>query len=90
MPLVGVRPPVRPHVSAAMSTACADHTRAERADRQVIRQVVRIHDAAVVAIDGIAIDQQVPAAVRADMAQGYGLELLVLRFCTQLRPGYHS
>jgi len=36
--------------------------------------VVRIHDGAVVAVHGLAIDQQVAAAMRAQMVERYRLE----------------
>ena len=38
----------------------------------------RIHTAAVVAVDGLAIDQQVATAVRANVAQRHGLQAIFL------------
>ena len=59
-----------------MTAPRADHARSERPDWRIIRHVIGIHCGAVVAIDRAAIHQQVPAAVRSDMAERHRLECL--------------
>ena len=76
MALVDVRRPIRPHVGAAMAALRADHVRAECADRRLAGHMIGVHDRAMAAIDRAAIDQQVPAAMAADMAQRHRLESL--------------
>jgi hypothetical protein len=43
----------------------------------VVREVIRIHDAAVVAMNGAAIHEKLAAAVRAQMPQRYQLRSLL-------------
>ena len=43
--------PIWPHVSTPMATAGAHHAVPERADRRVVRQMIGIHDGAVVAVE---------------------------------------
>jgi hypothetical protein len=45
-------------------------------DRRLVRQMIRLELSPVVATDRAAIDEQVPAAMAADMAQRHGLEYL--------------
>jgi hypothetical protein len=53
---------------------------------RVIRHVIGIHCGAVGAIDRTAINQQVPAAVRSDMAEPHWLEFLGLWLVRQRSP----
>ena len=66
----------RPHVRATVTTARAYHASAERPDRRFVRQMIGIHLGVVIAMDRTAIDEQIAAAMAADVAQGHGLESL--------------
>ena len=77
----GERRPVRPHVGADQAALGADHPRAQRAHRRFIRQPVGIEHRAVMAPPGLAVDEQLAAAVRADMAEGDGCEGFTARDC---------
>jgi hypothetical protein len=73
-----MRPPVRcahqPRDDHNGRKPCGD-----RASGSAIRrQVIRIHTAAVVVVDGLALDQQVATAMRTNVAQRHGLEVLEL------------
>jgi len=59
----------------------ADHLWAERSDGRLAGQMIRVHGRAVVAIDRAAIDQNVAAAVRADVAKRYRRKCLALTVC---------
>jgi hypothetical protein len=59
---VRVRRPVRPHLGADEPAPGADHAGAQRPHHGFVRQPVGIEPGAVIALDGIAIDQDVPAA----------------------------
>jgi hypothetical protein len=48
------------------------------AESPFIRQVIGVHGRAVIALDGRAIDEQIPASMRADVAQGNWWEGLAL------------
>jgi hypothetical protein len=77
-PLIDVWSPIWSHIGADMTAAGAYHPRAERPDRCLFRQVVGVYGDAVIAVDRAAIDQQVSAAVGADMPESYRLERLAL------------
>src|SRR2546426_11104861 len=66
---VRVRGPIWPHVSTDEAALCADHSRAQRPDRRLVGQPIRVHDGAVIAPRGLAIDQQVAATVPAYVAE---------------------
>jgi integrase len=61
--------PVRPDVGAAVSAPRADHASPHRPDNGVVGQVIGIHCGLVIAGDRIAIDEQIPDAITAEMAQ---------------------
>ena len=56
-----------------MPTPRAYHARAERTDRQLVRQVIRIHHGVVVAVDRLAINKEVATAVRTHVTERYRL-----------------
>jgi hypothetical protein len=64
--------PVRSHVGADDSARSTYHSRTQRAHRRFIRQPVRTELRAVIAMAGRAIDEYIPAAMTADVAEGYG------------------
>ena len=83
-PPIRVRRPVRPHICADQPTSCADHSRAQRAHRHIVRQPVGIHDHAVVAPYRLAVDEKIAAAVRADVSERDGPECFVSARCHPL------
>jgi hypothetical protein len=78
VPLVDMRQPVPPNVGATVAALRADHLGTECADHNVVGQVIHVHGRAVAPIDRAAVDQQVAATVRADMAERHRLEFLDL------------
>jgi hypothetical protein len=69
----GVRAPVRSNVSTYQPTSGADHSWLKRQQHGFVGQGVGVHFRAVVTPDRRAVDQQVAAAVGADMSHGHGL-----------------
>jgi len=74
VPLVDTRTPIRPNVGTDHPAPGADHPATQRPHRCPVGQPVAIHGHAVVASAGVAIDEQVSAAMGPDMAQGHRLE----------------
>jgi len=74
VPLIDMRRPIWPHVGTDYPTDCADHPAAECSNRQVVREAIAVHRRAVMATARAAIDEQIAAAMAADMADGYGRE----------------
>jgi hypothetical protein len=77
MPLVDVGAPIRPHVGADHPASGADHPPAERSHRNLVRQPICIHGSAVMTVPRTAVDEQVTAAVRANVPHGHRRECLV-------------
>jgi hypothetical protein len=69
-----VRRPVRPHLGADEPAPGADHAGTQRPHHGFVRQPVGIEPGAVVALDGIAIDEDVPAAEGAHLPERNGRE----------------
>jgi hypothetical protein len=74
MPLIDVRRPIRPDIRANMTAARTDHAAAQRPHRHIISQPIAVHARAVMASVGIAIDEQIPTAMAANVTHGYGRE----------------
>jgi hypothetical protein len=68
--------PVGPHVPTAVTAACADHASPERPDDRFVGEVIGVHRGLVIAGDRIAVDEQLPDAMAADVAQRHRLECL--------------
>jgi hypothetical protein len=79
-PPVRVRRPIRSHVGADQSARRADHPRAQWPQRHFVRQPIGIHDGAVVAPGGFAIDKKAATAVRSDMTERDGLEGVAMKW----------
>lgn len=60
--------PIRPHVRTNQPARCADHPRAQRPYRRLVRQPVGIHDCAVVTPHRAAVDEKISATVPSDVA----------------------
>jgi hypothetical protein len=64
-------------LSKQVGAARTDHAGTERADGRLVRQVVGVYLGFVVAMDRATIDEQITAAMAADVAQRHGLESLL-------------
>jgi hypothetical protein len=72
-PHSGVRAPVWSNVSTYQPTSGADHSWLKRQQHGFVGQEVGVDFRAVVTPDRRAIDQQIAAAMGADMSHGHGL-----------------
>jgi hypothetical protein len=70
--------PVWPDIGAAVAAAGTDHAPTERPDNCFVGQVIGVHRRLMIAGDRIAIDEQMPDAEAADMAQRDRLERLLV------------
>jgi hypothetical protein len=71
-----MRAPIRPDVGADQAAAGADHARAERAHRHIVGEPISVERRAVMTAARDAVDEQVAAAVRADVTHGHRREAL--------------
>jgi hypothetical protein len=71
--------PIRPHVRTNQPARCADHPRAQRPYRRLVRQPVGIHDCAVVTPHRAAVDEKISATMPSDVAERDGRKGLAAR-----------
>ena len=71
-----MRRPVWSHVCADVSALGANHSSPERSDRCLVRESIAVELAAVAAMDGATIHQEITAAEPPDVGQGDTLERL--------------
>jgi hypothetical protein len=85
-PFVHMGAPIRPHVRTDHPAARTDHPRAKSTHRRLVCQPVTVERPAVVASSRDTVDEQVAASVRADVAQRYRLEGLLVALDDHDRP----
>jgi hypothetical protein len=81
VPLIDMRPLIRPNVGADHTASGADHPATQRPYRRFVGQPISVHGRAVVALAGIAIDQKVSASMGPDVRHGHWRKAVSFAWC---------